>query len=217
MTTVEKLEWFDILQDKFGSPYFTEAEKLMFLNRASLEYVKTLFPDNEGGLLNIETDWNVLQNVHPLVFELSEDTQDTNGRISRSDILTDTRTVSGDVTCEIFKVLSVEFKRGSDRFPCKFLRHNDKAEFERNYFKKPDFDNPRVLFQNNNLQFRPIDTLVKVYITVLKTPKILTSSAVDTDLPESTHNEIVAYALQFAGVASRDEVLSTMNSTQLPR
>ncbi len=216
MTTVQMIEWFDILQDKFGSPYFTEDEKLLFLNRGSLEYVKATFPDNEGGILNLESDWNVLQNVAPLVFELSETSMDAVGKLTLATITTSLRTISGDATCDIFKVLAVEFKRGIDRFPCKFLRHNDKAEFERNYFKKPDFDNPRVLFQNANLQFRPIDTLVKVYITALKTPKVLTL-VVNSDLPISTHNEIVAYALQFAGVASRDEILAQMNMMQLPK
>lgn len=218
MTAQEMIDWFDILQDKYGSPYFTESEKLLFLNRAQFEYVKSLFPDNEGGVLNIEKDWNNLQNVHSLVFELSEDTMDTSGRISRSDITSGLRTVSGDVNCDVFKILSVEFKRGADRFPCKFLRHNDKAEFERNYFKKPDFDNPRVLFQNNVLQFRPIDTIVKIYITTVKTPKaIAISPASNCELPQDTHNQIVALALELAGVASRDEVLSQMNAVQLAR
>ena len=40
---------------------------------------------------------------------------------------------------------------------------------------------------------------------------------VNTDLPVSTHREIVAIGLEFAGIASRDEVLNQMNQLQLPR
>lgn len=211
------LDWFDILQDKFGSPYFTTDEKLLFLNRGEMEYVKQVFPDNEGGIINLETDWNVLQNISPLIYELSEDNMDSSGRIPTSTLVTDLRTLSGDNAADIFKVISVEMRRGSDRLPVKFLRHNDKAEFERNYFKKPSFDNPRVLFQNNNLQFRPVDTLSNIIVTVVKTPRTLTLAPVNSELPETAHNEVVALALMFAGIASRDEIMAQMNLTQLPR
>ncbi len=218
MTTIEMLDWFDILQDKFGSPYFSADQKLFFLNNAQLEYLNKLFPDNEGGIENIEQDWNVLQNVSPLIWELPEVSMDTNAAVDVVDIVTALRTISSDPDTDIFDVLSVEVRRGLDRYPCKVLRHNDKAEFETNYFKKPSITHPRYLLQNNTYKFRPLDTTLKIIFTVVKKPLVLSiSPTVNSEFPIQTHNEIVAYGLQFAGIASRDEVLSAMNLIQLPK
>lgn len=216
MTTVEMLNWFDLLQDKFGAPYYDVAHKLDFLNRAQFEYIKGLFPDNEGGRINVEYDWNVLQNVAPLVYELPPLTMSTSGTIPISTLVTQLQTLSGDTSADVYKLLSIEYKQGSKRFPCRVLRHNDKAAFEANYFKKPDYANPRYLLQNGNLQFRPIDDQTPIFITVLKTPRALSvSPAVDCELPVTTHNEIVALALQFAGIGTRDVLLANMNQMQV--
>ena len=217
MTTQEALDWFDILQDKFGSPYFTDDQKLLFLNNGQNEYLNNLFPGNEGGEINIEKDWNVLETIDPLIWELPEVSMNTDGYITQASVETALQTITGDSDTELFKVLSVEFKKGTNRFPCKVLRHNDKAEFQRNYFKKPNLLSPRYLLQNTNYQFRPTDTTAKILFTVVKKPAVLSlSPEVNPEFSVSSHNEIVAYGLQFAGIASRDEVLSAMNSTQLP-
>jgi len=39
MNIVEMHSWFDVLQDKGDSPYFTVAEKTQFLNRAQTKFV----------------------------------------------------------------------------------------------------------------------------------------------------------------------------------
>lgn len=218
MTTLEMLDWFDILQDKFGSPYFSQNQKLFFLNNAQNEYLNKLFPDNEGGTENIEQDWNVLQNVSPLIWELPEVSMATDSTISVSSVVTALRSISSDPDTGIFDVLSVEIRRGLDKYPCKVLRHNDKAEFETNYFKKPSITQPRYLLQNNTYKFRPLDTTLRIIFTVVKEPKKLSvSPTVNSEFPDQTHNELVAYGLQFAGIASRDEVLSAMNLIQLPQ
>lgn len=219
MTTQEALDWFDVLQDKFGSPYFNTDQKLLFLNNGQSEYLNKLFPSNEGGLINAEHDWNIEQNISPLIYELPSIVMDITGAITEASLDAALQTISGDVNTTIYKILSIEFKRGLKRYPCKVLRHNDKAAFETNFFKKPNLANPRYLLQNGNYQFRPIDTTVNVLITVIKKPRDLaiTPSIINPEFPESTHNELVAYGLQFAGIASRDEVLSAMNLIQLPQ
>jgi len=207
MTTVQMLEWFDILEDKSASVYFTEAEKLAFLNNACLEFVGQFLPEGEEGD-NFEVDSNIEQKIGTLIWESNPLTMSASGVITRAALRTDIRTISGDATCELFKIGAIEFKKSGRKIQCKVLRHNDKAAFEENYFKRPSYTTPKHLHQNNNIQFRPVDTLAEVYITVIKTPKILTSSAVDTDLPIDTHNEVVAIALEFAGYASREEMLT---------
>lgn len=218
MTVAEQLQWFDILQDQFGSPYFTDTEKLFFLNRGQYEYVKNLFPDNEGGLVNVELDWNILQNIAPLVWETSEMVMSTSGVVTRTALLANLQAISGDATADIFRLLGVEVRKGNDKQPAKIIRHNDRSAFETNYFKKPSFTNFRYLLQNNGYKFKPIDTTSRIAFTVVKTPiSMALSPLVQCELPTSTHNEIVAYGLQFAGIASRDEILQALNRTQLPR
>lgn len=218
MTVQGMLDWFDLLQDKFGSPYFEATEKLSFLNNAQNEYVNQVFLTNEGGLINLEVNSNILENVRPLIFELDPFTMDSNGEYSIPTLVTGLQTKSGDATADIFKFLSFEMTRGQKIYPIKFLRHNDKGEFEANYFKKPSYTSPRYLFQNGLIKFRPIDEIASIAVTVLKTPVAMALGPdVDCELPITTHNEVVAYALQFAGVASRDEILSAMNQMQLPK
>lgn len=218
MTTLQMLDWFDILQDKFGSPYFSTDQKLLFLNNAQMEYLNNLFPDNEGGMINIEKDINVEQNAYSLIFELPELNMSNTGSITFVDLDSNLQTLTGDPNALVFDTLSVEFRKGLKRYPAKFLRHNDKAEFETNYFKKPSIDSPRLLLQNNSYQFRPLDVSAKIIFTVVKEPiKLSVSPPVNSDFPNQAHNEIVAYGLQFAGIASRDEVLTAMNLIQLPQ
>ena len=216
MTTTDMLEWFNLLQDKSGSVYYTEDEQLLFLNRAQYEYVNGLLPSNEGGIVNVEDTQLNLENIHSLVFEIPLLVMDSAGIIDRSEVIDELQTISGDSAADIMKTIAVEYKRGQDRFECKFMRHNDKGAFEKNYFKKPSFESPKYLLQNNNYQFRPIDELATINITVIKTPKLITDM-VDCELPPSTHNEIVAIGLEFAGISSRDEMLAELNRLQLPK
>jgi hypothetical protein len=219
MTIQEKLQWFDILQDQFGSPYFTDAEKLLFLNRGQWEYVKNLFPGNEGGIINIETNSDVWENVAPLMWKLSDEVVSSTGLITYDALTTNLRSISGDATTDIFKLLKIGYKKGQKIGQVKVMRHNDEYAFVENFFKKPSAKSFRYDLENNSIKISPIDQTARIMVTVLKSPRqmALTPSVVNTDLPSSTHNEIVAYGLQFAGVASRDEVLTAMNGAQLPQ
>lgn len=216
MTTVEKLDFFDLIQDKFGSPYFNEAQKLVFLNRAAMRYVENLFPKKnkrkDGD--SVEATSIAAESVKELIYVLPAVTMDASGEITNSSMVTALRTLSGDSNADIFKILSVEIVNNGKKIPLRSMRHNDKAAFETNIFKKPTYTYPRYSFANNALQFRPDNAVGDIYVTVIKTPKIMTS-VVNTDLNVDTHNEIVAQAIAFAGIASRDDVLVMLNSEQL--
>lgn len=208
MSVQEMLNWFDILQDKYASPYFTDDEKLLFLNRAQFGYISQFFPENDDRV-NFEMDSNTLQKIAPLIYESDPFTMSSSGVVSKSNILSDLQSKSADASCEIYKVISIEYSKAGRRFPCKVMRHNDKAIFEDNYFKRPKQTAPKCLFQNGNIQFRPLDTYASIYITTLKTPRLLALSPdVNSELPSDTHNEIVARALEFAGFASREEIMT---------
>lgn len=219
MTTQELLDFFDILQDKYGTPYFTEDEKLLFLNNATIEYLNSLFPTREDQRedTDVEINWNALQDISPLIFTASDLLMSSSGIISRADLNTAIQNVSGDGDAEVFKILSVEMRKSGNRFPIRSMRHNDKLAFETNYFKKPTVDYPRYTLENNNLQFRPTDQIGRVAVTVVKTPKRLSiDPVVDPELPSSVHNQLVAIGLEFAGIASRDDVLKAMLAMKQP-
>lgn len=214
MTTVEMMTWFDILQDKYGSPYFTDSEKLLFLNRAQWEYVNATIPSNEGGIVDVEVTENILKNVSTLLFELTPLTQNSSGIITNANINSTLQTVSSDISAEFVKIMRIKVVKNGRTYPAKFARHNDIDAFHNNYFKKPTYNTPKYTLQNGGFQFNPTDTVASIYFTVLKRPKDMTL-VVNSELPQITHNEIVALGLQFAGVASRDEILQQMNNLQL--
>lgn len=221
MTVTEMIDWFKIIQDMYGSPYFTDSEYLKLLNRAQDEYLNNAVPSNEGdmGKRNFEFDAIVSQNISPLIRELPATTMDNTGKITRTNLNASLQTATGDTSAEVHAIMAIEYKKGFKKFQCKFMRHNDKAAFETNAFKKPSQFSPKYMFQNDSIQFRPIDINTQIYVTVLKTPRpmALTPEIINCELPKGTHNEIVAYGLQFAGIASRDEVLIAMNKVQLPQ
>lgn len=208
MTIVEMLNWFDLLQDKYGTPYFTDDEKVEFVNRAQTEFVNQFLPDTNEDSVNVELNSETLHKLRPLIFELSEDTMDTSGKITEADITTNLQTISGEGSASFIRILSIEIKKLGKKQQAKLLRHNDKAAFEQNVFKKPAYGNYKFLFQNNSIQFRPTDTAAKIYFTVLKTPINVVNPGTSCQLPQDTHNEIVAIALEFAGYASREEILT---------
>ena len=80
MTAAEMLTWFDILQDKFNTPYFTDAEKYNFLNDAQSNFVNdylNLNDDSEPPVFEA----NALKNtvIAPLLFEDVSVASDTFG------------------------------------------------------------------------------------------------------------------------------------------
>jgi len=214
MTTQELLDFFDLIQDKYGTPYFTDDEKLVFLNNAVLEFINSKFPDTESDRerSDVEINWNSLQDIWPLIFTVSDLAMSTSGIITKADLDTALQTISGDAGASVYKLLNVEMRKGGNRYPIKVVRHNDKSAFEQNYFKKPSLEQPRYTLENGSLQIRPTDLIGKVAVSVVKSPKelALSPSIVNPELPRSVKNQIVAIGLEFAGIASRDDVLKTM-------
>jgi hypothetical protein len=211
MTTPQLLEFFDILQDKYGSPYFTEDEKLLFLNNATVAYIDSFFPTNEEAPGDAEINWSTEQELAPLIFTLPEITESVTGGITVDEATTALRTLSADTECSIYRILRVGVLRAGEYYKVRIARHNDILEFQNNYFKKPTTTNARYTLENGLYQFYPTDQIGQIQLTVLKSPKPLAlSPQVDPELPLSAHLKILAIGLEFAGVASRDDVLKGM-------
>jgi hypothetical protein len=213
MTIAEWSSYFDLIQDKYQAPYFTEAEKNILFNRSIVDFVVSKLPPTGDGD-NVELSQDSVTAIEPLIYALPYQTMTTAGLVTRATLTTALQALATGAV--LWRPMSIGWKLGNSNHPVKFTRLNDWWEFKRNYFKNPTNDNPRVYTTYTDFRFEPVNTSAKLYFTVLKYPKTVAISgpAVDCDLPDFTHNDILAVALEKAGVASRDEALAQLIQTQ---
>ena len=213
MTITEMSQLFDVLQDKYGSPYFLDSEKELFLNRAQIQYVNDLLLDNDGGIINIEQNQDTFKNISPLVFDLDFLRMDSLGIITKTAVTNKLQSVSTGAS--LLRELNVGWVIGTDKRPAKYVSKNDWYEFLNNFFKRPSLKNPKYHENATDYRFEPIHPGAKIYFTVLKYPRPMSiGSSTSTDLPESTHDDILVRALILAGVASRDELLVSLTDAK---
>src|SRR5882724_3213344 len=105
MTTAQVIVRCKTIIDKYGSPTIQDSEWVGHLNAAQNEVMNRVIPDNEGGVVNLEADENVLENFKPLIFPVS--TIPVSGLIALTVLDTLVQTASGDATCEVFRVLNI--------------------------------------------------------------------------------------------------------------
>lgn len=211
-------EWhtyFDIVQDKYGSPYFTTVEKEILFNRAILDFVNSHFVPDKKGMTAIGRDQRVSENLQTLTYRVPAIKMDSTGLITNSQIETALQTI---VATGIFmRLLALGWEQSDDYSPpIKFTRHNDWYQFKQNVFKDPkQYGGPRYYNDGANYYIQPINTVVNIRPTVVKYPAIVsTTGPIECDLPDFTHNTILADALQLAGISSRDEALAQLLALQ---
>jgi hypothetical protein len=200
--------WFDILQDKNGSSYFTNVEKSLFINRAQIEFVNELLPDDSESP-NLEISQDVLAKLSPLIYELSYLTMNSSGVITKAAVTAALVALNADAV--LWRPLAIGWISGKNKLPVKYMRHNDRWEFEVNYFKRPSMRNPKVRETYNQYIFAPVNVSSRIYFTLLKYPaEVDITNTVSSDLPDNTHDRIIAIALEFAGVGSRDTMMTQL-------
>lgn len=208
--------WFDMLQDKFKAPYFTDAEKTVFLQRAHIGFVKDmLWPDGKNGSDNLEVSQDSIAQIATLIYELPNPiSMSSTGVVLKSTLQTALTGVSA--TAIMWRPLAIGWDLGADVHPVSYVRHNDWYKFQENYFKNPTAENPKTRERATDYQFLPIRPSAKLYFTLLKYPaKVVLDTVtpvnnVNSDLPDFTHDKIVALALEYAGISSRDEALAQL-------
>lgn len=206
--------WFDILQDKYGSAYYTDSEKSLFLNRAQIEFVNEFLPKGpKENQINIELSQDTISQISPLIYELPSMAMNSSGIITKAAIATALDNLSSGAL--VWRPLSIGWEYSGTKKPVTYMRHNDRWKFEDNFFKKPSLKSPKVRETSTTYVFGPISTTPRIYFTILKYPQeVDITTDVDSDLPDFTHNKIVAMALEFAGVGSRDILLSQLLQEQ---
>jgi hypothetical protein len=221
MTIEEMRSWFDMIQDKFNSPYFTDLEFEEFINQGQMNFVNesifgqfipSLSQRERGGQITnpSESTQQGLEVIRPLIIPDLAISSNSAGEISESAINTAINTAISKTGQEYIHLLAVTLNdSGTDRI-CRFVRHNDYVKFKTNSFKKPTARAPLYRLSRNGILLDP--TGVKTYkLSVVKKPdNVSLSTPTHCELPSEYHNIVVAYAVQLASIASRDEALAVM-------
>ena len=222
MNVVEMHQWFDLIQDKVDSVYYTETEKDQFINRSIQLFINDIihkFTDTREGPLvissNLEESLNASEVLRPLMLLDLPVSTDEDGVITEEEIDSAIETATGE-TETFLHILSVS--DGTKHIA--YVRENDFYKFNQNEFKKATeaYKQYRVgelgvyvhpLVDDNGQDLNPAG----YFISVIKAPKQVNYETLDsTDLPETTHDYILAKALELAGLASQDEALLQMRN-----
>lgn len=213
MNIIEMHDWFDQIQDKVDSVYYTSVEKDRFINRAIQRFINDIINqfilDPAGQFIissSLEETLNVSQVLKPLRLIDMEVTSDADGLISNEDINTAIEIRSGETETylHVLALATTENKSVG------FVRENDFYKFEDNEFKKSSSASPVWRLGSEGIYIYPKESRT-FKISVIKAPKQVDYDALDsTDLPETTHDYILASALESAGLASRDQALLMM-------
>lgn len=206
MTIEQMHERFDILQDKYESPYFTESEKDHFINLAQDVVFKKLM-DAEIPQLGItktfESNEIRMNAIRPFVVsDLAVSA--TAGLITNSDINTalDAR-VSG---AELHRVANI--RAGGNHI--RFVRHNDIGRIKRNKYLSGTEQYPIYTMDEQGFKIEP-NTITSCTVSVLrKHNDVSFSGSTDSEFPEFVHPTILFDALLLAGVPIKDSDIAVL-------
>jgi len=214
MLIADWITYFDVLQDRFGSPYFTDSEKMSLFNRAIVDFVNSHFPTGKKYVEDVEQNQRVVEDLNPLIFRVPAVRMDSAGIITANQVLLSLQALVP--TAQVMRLLNVGWEQSNSyTVPVKFTRHNDWYQFKMNFFKDPKRGGgPRFYLSGLNYYLEPVNISTNIRFTVLKYPVVVNSTGVECDLPDFTHNELIARALELAGISSRDESLTQLLALQ---
>ncbi len=205
-------EYFDLLTDKVGDPYFLEAEKDAFLTNASLQFTRDYLLPRTQGVSNFEFDQLSYSNVDTLVFETAQIAIPGNGKITNTSIQTALNTASGS-TEPLMYIVNASWINGANFLPIKYVRQNEWYVTENNVFKQGTTSQPRYKQDGSFVTISPLQSGTYAKFTLIKQPKTITlSPPVNCDLPEETHKKVVEMAVELAAISLRDADLYQSNA-----
>lgn len=200
MTTSQAILICKSLADKYGSAEVSDTDWTNYLDMAQFEVLNRLFPDTLGGVLNVETDSNTLEEIRPLVFPIS--IIPTAGVLTNTQLNSALQAASGDSTCTIFRLLNLSI--ASTGAVIRFIKHNNINTYKLNVFKAPSQVYPGYTMIASGYQIYPTIAL-SVNATCIKTPKNLTNTGESLDYSDYMANQIIFTGVKLAGVQIRDE------------
>lgn len=222
MNLKEMHEYFDIVQDKYNTPYFTNAEKDMFLSRAGNIFFKSLVAHHidahrlsilGGPMMPSILEGNAMNSMSVSPFVREGNISCPTGDILYSDIVT----AFGDRSFS--HILSVSHEGR----PMRWVRHNDIYKHSQNSFKAPTEDRRLYAVMEDRLQVWPsknstykvtglVDPLPVSYDEV--NYGTVDDTSVEPEFLVKDRDRVVAIALDIAGVAVQDEALKLIRNVQ---
>jgi hypothetical protein len=211
MEVTEMHAWFDLMEDKVDTVYYTSHEKDSFISRSIQLFVndlssKMVSPPTGPTIIfgSVETTLPTGMMLKPLMRPGLVVAAAT-GLITDVAINAVLNTDFGTSNKVYQAILSIADSAG---LPVTYKRHNDFDKQEQNEFKKSSVTNPVYRLQNDGLLLSPADN-GNYTISVLKAPDYVDYDAgTNTDLPVITHDIIIAKALALASIGSMDENLA---------
>ncbi len=204
MTYSQLVDYMDIIQDKYGSPYFTTSEKERLLIQAELDVIKSYFPEDGEGV-NVELNQNTIMALEPIIFTYSGN-MNGSGQISKATV-NSSLTSSFGFSTKILRLLAISY----NDYPVRTTRLNNWFVYLKNTFKVPVSTAPRYYETASNYIFSPVSTSATIALYGIRYPRTISSSgSITSELPDILHNDIVSRALEIAGVGSRDQMLSEL-------
>ena len=210
MTIIEMHTFFDLICDKYASPYFSVAEKDIFINKAISSFIEDVWfnykkvQTNEnnppyGGESTIYT----LEAIQPLITNDATVVLDANSVAAKPAALSHLLNIA----------LGSEVNNCGEPIDdvthyCRFVRHNDVYKHIDNSFKKPTVKYPRYTVIDTGYKVYPLSPGNSVTMSYIKkhTPVVF-NTPTNCQLPGFTHGKIMMLALSLAGLAVREQSL----------
>ena len=193
MIATEMREWFDILQDKYNTPYFTDDEKDEFLTDAQWDFINEYIGDNENPP-QLGKNKSALAAIATLV-ETVAITTAIDGKATNT--LINAQLSIGDI------ILPLALTPATGE-AAHFLNHNDIAKAEINTYKAGTATAPNYTLENGLAQLYPAQVYTALEVTALTEPAAI------TDLPLHIHRKQVAKAMTKTGLVTESEALTMM-------
>lgn len=181
-------QYFDILSDKYGSPYLTNAEKDILFNRSQFNVI-----DKVLAMPDIQRQEELLRNN----LKIATTTSSIAGVVLNT-------TIDGLISGLTYKIRRVTDANGIE------IRYSSTNKNRKNTFKAPSASVPRYTYNNGGIIVLPAATY-SLLITVVSEPTAVAYGGASSGLPEELHNDVIATAIDLAGIATRDEALAQLN------
>jgi len=202
MTIVEMISLFDLVEDKVDTIYFSDAEKLEFLNASQRIILDSIIFSN---IEDVTADTN--KKIEALLYTIIEKDvviTPASGNPTHTEI-------DAAITNSHKYILSTYRQDGSGGTYewCKWVRENEKGPHADNTFKISSAAEPWVEMDSTGLIITPVPA-DNVKVSVVRSLADMVNPTQDCELPDALHEKIVAKALGIAGIASEDNALLMM-------
>jgi hypothetical protein len=205
MTAAQMLAYFDQVQDKNSEPYFTSAEKYLWLNAAQAD----LFEELVGGgdvakPVMAQLDERAGRLLEPFIYTATA-VADASGIITYAALKTDIGSTENVVT-----ILDVHQIDSSDKWAAQYRKPQEFRRSENNSFLAGTAANDSSNYTYSNTGILVSPSVVTWDVVCVKYPADISASQ-DCEFPEDSHYKVVAKALEKAGIATEAEGYSMIN------